>query len=346
MSESLRDLGYRMPAEWEPHQATWLSWPHNEKSWPGKIEKVWPQYAEMVAALSRSEIVHINVNDSEMRKQAQKYLREAVADGVIVFHEFPTNDAWCRDHGAIITKNALATAPLAAVNWEYNAWGKKYPHFNLDQTIPKQMATELQIPLHEGGMILEGGSIDVNGEGLLLTTESCLLNPNRNPHLTREQIENRLEQMLGVETVYWLGEGIVGDDTDGHIDDITRFVASNKIVTAVESDEADENFIPLRENLERLKSFVNPAGHPFEIIELPMPPAVIHNGQRLPASYANFYIANKVVLVPTFNHQRDEQAKEILQDCFPTREVIGIDCTDIVWGLGAFHCLTQQVPQI
>jgi agmatine deiminase len=345
MSEALRDLGYRMPAEWEPHQATWLSWPHNPQSWPGKIEQVWPRYAEMVAALVRSETVHINVNNSTMERQAQKYLREAGADGEIVFHYFPTNDAWCRDHGAIIVKNPLATSPLVATDWQYNAWGEKYPPFDLDQKIPGQMANELHIPLREGNMVLEGGSIDVNGEGLLLTTESCLLNPNRNPTMTREQIEQRLQEMLGVETVYWLGDGIAGDDTNGHIDDITRFVGPNTIVTAIETDSSDLNFMPLRENFERLKSFLNPAGQPFEIYELPMPPAVVYEEQRLPASYANFYIANDVVLVPTFLDRRDEQAKEILQHCFPTRKIVGIDCTDIVWGLGAFHCLTQQIPQ-
>jgi agmatine deiminase len=207
------------------------------------------------------------------------------------------------------------------------------------------MANELQLPLREGEMVLEGGSIDVNGEGLLLTTESCLLNPNRNPTLTREQIETRLQEMLGVDTVYWLGDGIVGDDTDGHIDDITRFVGPNTIVTAVETDSSDENFLPLHQNLVRLKSFLNPAGQPFEIHELPMPPAVVYEDQRLPASYANFYIANDVVLLPTYANRQDERAKEVLRQCFPTREIVGIDCTDIVWGLGAFHCLTQQIPQ-
>jgi agmatine deiminase len=299
----------------------------------------------MVAVLARFETIHINVNDSAMERQAQKNLQEAGADGEIVFHHFPTNDAWCRDHGAIIVRNSLATSSLIATDWQYNAWGGKHPPFDLDQKIPYQMANELQLPLREGEMVLEGGSIDVNGEGLLLTTESCLLNPNRNPTLTREQIETRLQEMLGVDTVYWLGDGIVGDDTDGHIDDITRFVGPNTIVTAVETDSSDENFLPLHQNLVRLKSFLNPAGQPFEIHELPMPPAVVYEDQRLPASYANFYIANDVVLLPTYANRQDERAKEVLRQCFPTREIVGIDCTDIVWGLGAFHCLTQQIPQ-
>lgn len=346
MSESLRELGYRMPAEWEPHQATWLSWPHNRKSWPGKIESVWPRYAEMVAALSRSEAVHINVNNSEMETEAQRYLQQAGAEGEIHFHHFPTNDAWCRDHGAIFVTCPDSEEPLLAIDWDYNAWGGKYPPFDLDQKIPAQMARELQVPVRPGGMILEGGSIDVNGAGLLLTTESCLLNPNRNPHLSQEQIEQQMRDALGVETIYWLGDGIVGDDTDGHIDDITRFVGRHHIVTAVESDPADENFAPLRDNLERLKSFRTPNGTPFEVIELPMPPALMHEGQRLPASYANFYIGNRVVLLPTYRSSRDEDARAVLQSCFPDREVVGIDCTDIIWGLGAFHCLTQQIPDV
>ncbi|MBD3674114.1 MAG: agmatine deiminase family protein [Planctomycetaceae bacterium] len=333
-----------MPAEWEPHQATWLSWPHNRESWPGKIEAVWPRYAEMVAALARSEPVHINVNDEELERDARRFLQQAGAEGEIHFHHFPTNDAWCRDHGAIFVTRSGADNPLVAIDWDYNAWGGKYPPFDLDQQIPGRMARELGVPSYKGGMILEGGSIEVNGDGLLMTTESCLLNPNRNPDLTRPQIEQRLRDCLGVETIYWLGDGIVGDDTDGHIDDITRFVGRQKIVTAVEADSEDDNFVPLRENLERLREFRTPDGESFEIIELPMPPAVVHEGQRLPASYANFYIGNRVVLLPTYRSARDEEAREVLQSCFPEREVVGIDCTDIVWGLGAFHCLTQQVP--
>jgi len=343
-NESLSDRGYRLPAEWEPHQATWLSWPHKRDSWPGKIESVWPRYAEMVAALARSEPVHINVDDETMEQHARTCLRAAGADGEIVFHHFPTNDAWCRDHGAIFVVNRAGDDPLLATDWDYNAWGEKYPPYDLDQQIPRRMAEYLEVPRVSGGMILEGGSIDANGEGLLLTTESCLLNPNRNPDLSRAQIENRLQEMLGVHTVYWLGDGIAGDDTDGHIDDITRFVNRQTILTVVEDDPADENHRPLQENLERLKSFRTPEGKAFEIIEFPMPPTVVYEGQRLPASYANFYIANSVVLLPTYRSDRDERARKILQGCFPEREVVGIDCTDIVWGLGAFHCLTQQIP--
>lgn len=345
MSDLPRELGYRMPAEWEPHQATWLSWPHNRKTWPGGIEQVWPPYAQLIAALARHETVHVNVNDSEMEREAKRFLDQAGATGEIVFHHFPTNDAWCRDHGAIFVVRSDSEQPLAATNWNYNAWGAKYPS-ELDADISRQMAEFLDVPRFRPGIILEGGSIDINGEGLLLTTESCLLNPNRNPGLNRTEIEQRLHDYLAIDQVYWLGAGIVGDDTDGHVDDITRFVSSRTIVTAVESDSSDENYHALKENRYRLQSMRAPDGKPFEIVELPMPPALVRNGQRLPASYANFYIANGIILLPVFGAASDEIAKSILQDLFSDREIVGIDCTDIVWGLGAFHCLTQQVPAV
>lgn len=360
----------RMPAEWEPHQATWLSWPHREESWPGKLHLVLPVYAQMVAALARSETVHINVNDAVMEMEAQELLQTAGARGDIRFHHFPTNDAWCRDHGAIfvfgyqegeshpalnqpatnvhpaaMNRRATDAYPrLIALDWGYNAWGDKYETYDLDNQIPMHMAAALDVPRIEESMILEGGSIDVNGQGLLLTTEACLLNPNRNPHLSQEQIEQRLCTLLGVQQVLWLGDGLVGDDTDGHVDDLARFVAPNTVVTVVEDDPEDENYALLQANLNRLRGMCDLHGQPLKIIELPMPPAIVCEGQRLPASYANFYIANRVVLLPFFNHPNDQRAQQILQACFPDREVIGIDCTDLVWGLGAFHCLTQQVP--
>ena len=237
-----------------------------------------------------------------------------------------------------------ATLARLATDWDYNAWGGKYPPYDLDNLIPAKMADFLGIPCRNGGMVLEGGSIDSNGGGLLLTTENCLLNPNRNPTLTRAEIESRLVNFLGVEKVLWLGEGIVGDDTDGHIDDITRFVGERVIVTAVEEDPTDENYKLLLENLRRLKSMTDSDGRPFEILSLPMPSPVVFEGQRLPASYANFYIANSVVLLPTYGHSNDERARALLARVFPTREIVGLDCTDLIWGLGAFHCLTQQVP--
>jgi agmatine deiminase len=342
-----KQLGYRLPAEWEPHEATWLSWPHKEASWPGRIETIFPVYAQMVAALARSETVHINVDDDQMEAKARGFLDAAQATGDIRFHRFPTNDAWCRDHGAIILKHrdgGRASAPRLAIDWDYNAWGNKYPPHDLDNLIPARMAETLAIPCRKGGMVLEGGSIDSNGEGLLLTTEGTLLNKNRNPELSQAQIESRLLEMLGVDQVLWLGDGIVGDDTDGHVDDLTRFVGPRTIVTAIESDSADANFAPLEDNLRRLESMTDGQGRPFEIVPIPMPPPVVYEGQRLPASYANFYIANRVVLLPTYNHPNDELARATLAKLFPEREVIGLDCTDLIWGLGAFHCLTQQVP--
>lgn len=353
MSYTPAQLGYRMPAEWEPHQATWLSWPHKEASWPGKLHLIIPTYARMVAALARSETVHINVNDAAMEAQARAALHEAGARGDIRFHHFPTNDAWCRDHGAIFVvqrDDAPApggtAAPLAATDWGFNAWGDKYPPYDLDNQIPAQMANYLRAPRFEGGMILEGGSIDVNGAGLLLTSEACLLNPNRNPELDRPAIEQRLCAMLGVTRILWLGEGIVGDDTDGHVDDLARFVAPDTVLTVVEEDPADENYAILQDNLVRLRAMRDLRGEPLRILTLPMPPAIVYAGQRLPASYANFYIANTVVLLPCYNHPNDQRAHAIVQACFPDREVVSIDCTDLVWGLGAFHCLTQQVPAV
>lgn len=322
------------------------------------MQQILPVYAQMVAALAHSETVHINVNNAAMAKRARAVLREFGAQGDIRFHHVPTNDAWCRDHGAIFVRRTTTAAesgdehgpiandqpPIVAIDWDYNAWGTKYPPFDLDNQIPTRMAQYLDVPRFEGGMILEGGSIDVNGAGLLLTSEACLLNPNRNPHLSRAQIEQRLCDMLGVEQVLWLGDGIVGDDTDGHVDDITRFVSSDTIVTVVEDDPRDANYAVLQDNLARLQAMRDQHSRPLRVITLPMPPAVVYQGQRLPASYANFYIANRVILLPFFNASTDQHAQQILQALFPDREVVGIDCTDLILGLGAFHCLTQQIP--
>jgi agmatine deiminase len=339
-----------MPAEWEPHQATWLSWPHKEASWPGKLHVIQPVFAQFAAALSRSEPVHININDAEMERTARRLLTKAGAGEDIHFHHFPTNDAWCRDHGAIFVRREtrprddVEMGHLAATDWNYNAWGEKYPPYDLDNEIPRRMAEFLSVPRFSGGMVLEGGSIDVNGCGLLLTTEACLLNPNRNPQLSRQQIGQRLRDLLGVEHILWLQDGIVGDDTDGHIDDIARFVAPDVVVTAVERDSYDDNYAVLQENLHALKAMSRNAFWKFDVVPIPMPPAVIYEGQRLPASYANFYIANRAVLLPGYDRRRDEEAAGILSELFPTREIVTIDCTDLIWGLGAFHCLSQQVP--
>ncbi|RRR74271.1 MAG: agmatine deiminase family protein [Candidatus Viridilinea halotolerans] len=339
------DLGYHMPAEWEPHQATWLSWPHNAASWPGKFDAIWPAYIQAVAALTRSELVHINVNDAAMKAQARDLLRSAGITDNVQFHRFPTNDAWCRDHGAIFLVRAEAPR-LAAVDWNYNAWGGKYPPYELDNEIPRQMAAYLDAPCFPNALVLEGGSIDVDGQGLLLTSEQCLLNPNRNPDLGREALEAKLCQFLGAEKILWLRQGIVGDDTDGHIDNIARFVAPGVVLAAVEEDPQDENYAPLQENLARLRTMIDLAGRPLTILTIPMPPPIFHDGQRLPASYANFYVANTVVLLPTYGHPNDQRVAEVLQRCFPQRTIVGIDATHIAWGLGAWHCLTQQVPLI
>ncbi len=340
-------LGYRMPAEWAPHRGTWLSWPHKEESWPGKFEPVPGIFTRMVAELVPHEEVHINVVDEAMASGVRALLRRAgVPLDRVFLHLHPTNDAWCRDHGPVfIHREAGGKVEQAVVDWGYNAWGGKYPPYDLDDEIPVRVAEAFGLPLFQPGIVMEGGSIDVNGRGTLLTTEACLLNPNRNPRLGREDIERHLRDYLGVTHFLWLGDGIAGDDTDGHVDDLTRFVDERTVVTVVEEDPYDENFKPLVENLERLRTMTDQDGRPLRVVELPMPRAMYQDGQRLPASYANFYIANGVVLLPTYDPERDEQARATLQALFPTRRVVGIDCTDLVWGLGAFHCVSQQWPE-
>jgi agmatine deiminase len=343
-------LGYRMPAEWEPHRGTWLSWPHQEASWPGKFGPVPALFATMVRYLADHEEVHINVAGPDMEAEVRRLLADAGTDSGNVFcHYNPTNDAWCRDHGPIFVRRdpvgpASAQPEQAVVDWRYNAWGDKYPPYDLDDVIPLRIAEEYGLPVFSPGIVMEGGSLDVNGCGTLLTTEACLLNPNRNPTLTRQDIERALRDYLGVWHILWLGDGIEGDDTDGHVDDLTRFVDPTTVVTVVEDDPADPNYEPLRENLARLQTMRDQDGTPLRVVPLPMPRPLYHDGQRLPASYANFYIANGVVLLPTYDPERDERARATLQALFPTRRVIGIDCTDLVWGLGAFHCVTQQWP--
>jgi agmatine deiminase len=263
----------------------------------------------------------------------------------VYFHHFPAYEPWCRDHGPIfLVRDRKGEHDRAMVDWDYNAWGGKYPPFDLDDAIPRFIAKFRSLPFFSPGMILEGGSIEVNGSGTLLTTTACLLNPNRNPNLNQAQIETYLRDYLGVEQILWLGEGIVGDDTDGHIDDLARFVNAQTIVTVVEADPADANYHILQDNLERLRHFRNPQGEKFKIVELPMPGFLEYEGQRLPASYANFYIANKIVLMPTFRSKKDKEALEILQREFPDRRVIGVDSTELIWGLGSFHCISQQEP--
>jgi agmatine deiminase len=368
-----RELGYRMPAEWEPHRATWLTWPRRDGiSFPGRFDTI-PQYwVRMVELLSAHEEVHINAFDAEHETEIRQRLggSRGLEHDRVFLHRFPAYEPWCRDHGPIfVTRDAAATAhstttltslpfapggtssigrapslELAVVDWGYNAWGGKYPPYDLDDAVPQHVARYLGVPLFQPAMVLEGGSIDVNGRGTLLTTEACLLNPNRNPHLTRDQIEQTLRDYLGVAKILWLGDGIAGDDTDGHIDDLARFVNTTTVVTVVEDDPADANFKPLQDNLRRLRGMTDQDGQPLKLVTLPMPRPLYHEGQRLPACYANFYIGNSVVLVPTFDDPNDEPALATLQTLFPDRRVAGIAAIDLIWGLGAFHCVTQQQP--
>jgi agmatine deiminase len=341
-----KNLGYHFPAEWEKHSATWLSWPHKEASWPGKIETIYPVYAQFIKALTEGEIVNINVNDEAMKQKAISHLKqEGVNLSKINFFLFPTNDAWCRDHGPAFLVNRKEKKKMI-VDWGYNAWGGKYPPFDLDDVIPTLIANHYKIPVTNPGIVMEGGSVEFNGKGTLLTTTSCLLNKNRNPQLNQKKIEEYLINYYGVDHILWLGDGIVGDDTDGHIDDITRFVNSDTVLTVVEENKNDENHEPLEENLKTLKKMRLQDGKQLNIIELPMPSAIVYDDQRLPASYANFYIGNVAVVVPIFKDKNDTKALEIIQQCFPDRKVIGLDSTDIIWGLGSFHCLSQQEPLV
>jgi agmatine deiminase len=340
------DATFRMPAEWETHAATWLSWPHKRESWPGIFERIPRVWGSMIRALRGSEEVRLLCGDAAMEDEARRELGGDLT-GVRVFR-IPTNDAWIRDYGPIFVRApevSTAREGVALTAWGFNSWGGKYGPWDLDETVPAKIGGALDFPVHETGMILEGGSIDSDGEGTILTTESCLLHPNRNPSLDRRQIERRLGRWLGARKVLWLGEGIVGDDTDGHVDDLTRFVAPGRVVTAVETDATDENYRPLQENRERLRGMTDAAGRKLEVIDLPMPTPVHHEGHRCPASYANFLIANAAVLVPTFRSPRDETALGIIRDLFPDRRVAGIDCHDMVWGLGAVHCVSHEQPK-
>ncbi len=338
--------GFSMPAEWMAHQATWISWPHKQASWPGKFAPVEPVMVQFVTSLSAGELVRINVLDEAHEKHVAALLEGNATAANVRFHRFPTNDAWCRDHGAIFVTNRKQHGSLLALDFRFNSWGGKYPPFDLDNAIPPKMAAALGVPCLSIDMVLEGGSIEVNGAGALLTTEQCLLHPNRNPSMCRIDIEQRLRDNLGVQQIIWLGDGIVGDDTDGHIDDLTRFVAEDTVVTVVERDRKDENYIALAENRERLDAVRLDNGRALRVVELQMPQPVEFEGDRLPGSYANFYIGNKTVLMPAFNDPADAPNRAKLARCFPGREVIAIDCTDLVLGLGTFHCLTQQVPVV
>ena len=349
-----RQLGYRMPAEWDRHEATWLVWPHNPEDWPGKFQPIPWLYAEIIRLLAAHERVHLIVQNAKEEARARSILRRAGAGlAQVIFHQWPTDRGWTRDSGPIFVRNR--EGQVAITNWQFNAWAK-YDDWHLDDQLPDRAAEALRLPqwqpaitLSDGSrhrLVLEGGSIDTNGEGLLLTTEECLLSEvqQRNPGVTREHLEQALHDHLGIDQVIWLGRGAAGDDTHGHVDDITRFVGPSTIVTAVEPNTTDPNHEPLAENLDRLKAARTPDGKQFTIVELPLPRPVVFRGQRLPASYANFYVANGLVLMPTFHDPSDRIALNILAEVFPGREVIGIHSVDLIWGLGALHCMTQQQP--
>jgi agmatine deiminase len=333
---------YVMPPEWTPHEATWFSWPHNRETWPGCFEEAQAELVEGVAALAQTEPVHINVLDDQHAHHVRSVLGHRVPERNLSLEHIPTNDAWCRDHGAIIVRDR--DGRRVALDFRFNAWGEKYLPYDLDDAVPPRMAKALGIDCVSIDMVLEGGSIEVNGAGVLLTTEECLLNPNRNPRLSRGDIEAALARYLGARQVVWLGKGIAGDDTDGHVDDLTRFVSEDTVVTVVEPDTGDINHAALRDNHRRLSEVRLPDGRALRVIELPMPEPVVRDGERLPASYANFYIGNEVVLLPVFGGPRDRAAIDILARLFPQRRVVPVGSRALVGGFGSFHCLTQQVP--
>jgi len=343
-----------MPAEWAPHAATWIAWPHNAEDWPGKFQPIPWVYAEIVRHLSCCEDIHILVNNEAAEKRARNILLRAGANlARLHFHQWLTDRVWLRDSGPIFVKNPEGN--LAITNWQFNAWAK-YSNWHRDDQIPHHVAKlydmeefRPEATTQDGKthrLVLEGGSIEVNGAGILLTTEECLLSEvqQRNPGISKEQLEQAFGDYLGIEKTIWLNRGTAGDDTHGHVDDITRFVAHDTILTCVEPSTHDENHLPLAENLDRLRSTRNLQGNPFKIVELPLPSPVVFDGQRLPASYANFYIANHAVLVPTFNDPNDRRALNLIAACFPDREIVGIHSVDLIWGLGALHCMTQQEP--
>ncbi|HTQ38564.1 MAG TPA: agmatine deiminase family protein [Pirellulales bacterium] len=341
-------LGYRMPAEWEPHAATWLAWPHKRESWPGKFEPIPPLFARLVRTLAQFEPVHILAGgaDPESGTPLIDQVKQLLGNVPnVTLHNIPTNDAWTRDHGPTFLVGPPGSPP-ALVDWGYNAWGGKYPPFDLDDAVPQRIAQYTGRKLFHPGIILEGGAIDSNGLGTILTTEQCLLNPNRNPQLCCHDMEKYLADYLGAKKTLWLGEGIEGDDTDGHIDELARFVGPRTVVAALEDDTNDVNYSPLRENFERLQRMTDQNNQPLNVIALPMPRPIHYEDQRLPASYCNFYLANGVAIVPQFDDPADAKVLQILSQLLPGRQIIGLPARDLVWGLGAFHCITQQEPAL
>jgi agmatine deiminase len=347
VSPTPKQLGFSFPAEWHAHRATWLTFPHNDASWQGdRLGKMLPQYLAFIKAISQEEQVGIIANDESLKEFVSGELVKAGIDlERIEFVVKPTNDAWCRDHGPAFLVNEVSKQKMI-VDWDHNAWGGKYPPYDDDNRTPQAIASYLDLPYFSPGIIMEGGSVEFNGAGSILTSKSCLLNTNRNPHLNQQQIEQYLFDFYGAEQVLWVEDGIVGDDTDGHIDDTTRFIDENTIVACVESDVRDENYAVLQTNLKMLKSMRLLSGKQPDIIELPMPKAVVIDGFRTPGSYANFLMCNAGVIVPVFNNPNDGIAIDILEKAMPQRKIIPLSATEIIWGQGSFHCLSQQEPAV
>ena len=341
-------LGYRWPAEWERHAATWLAWPHNSETWPRRLERAEDACVGLLRALQEHETVRLLVGDEAREDRARRRLAAGGvdADRAIEFHRIPTDDAWLRDSGPIfVTRDdGRGGSERAILDFRFDCWGRKYAPCDRDDAVPRAIAAVLGLPRFRADFVLEGGSIDGNGAGTILTTESCLLHPNRGSGRSREAMERRLADWLGATNVLWLREGIAGDDTDGHIDDIARFVAPGTVVASVEEDPSDANCAALAENLRRLRGMRDQDGKPLSVVPLPMPPAVTVDGLRCPASYANFLLANGCALVPTFGVATDERALAVLRELLPDRDVVGVRCSDLVQGLGAIHCLSQQEP--
>jgi agmatine deiminase len=342
-----RRAGYAMPAEWAPHRATWLSWPHNRETWPSQLARVQDIWLRMVVELAPYEQVCLLVNDSGTEKDVAARLQaaRAVMKNISILR-VPTVDVWMRDYGPTFVTRTAEKEPLACNDWIFNGWGGKYKAYEQDDGVATEIAARLGVPVFAHPLVLEGGSIEVNGAGICLTTTQCLLNMNRNPNLSQKEIEGFLQDALGVNQIIWLGDGIVGDDTDGHVDDIARFVKPTTVVCVREANPRDENYAPLQENYERLMAARNASGAKLEVVSLPSPAPLGYEGTRLPASYANFYIANELVLTPIFGDPADVRALGILQELFPGRKVVGLPCADVVAGLGAIHCVTQQEPRV
>ena len=343
------DHGFSFPPEWSRHSATWISWPRPEGiSFPGRYHEGIEDVARVIGTIARYEPVHLNVPNDNYQRLVSDFLRaRAVRLRRIVFHQIPTNECWTRDHGpAFVVRRHRGRTQGAIVDWGFNAWGGKYPPFDADDAVPTRVGAELGLPVFVPGIVMEGGAVDFSGDGTVLTTTSCLLNKNRNPGLTKKDVERYLRDYYGQQRVIWLGDGIAGDDTDGHIDDLARFVDSKTIAIGMERDSSDPNFHVLQENRRQLAHARDASGRPFDIVELPMPKPIGYDGQRLPATYMNFYFVNRALLVPVFGQAaRDRKALSTLQERLADRAVVGVDCRALIWGLGAIHCLTQQQPE-